>query len=275
MPDDFAPAYFAFPKLLTPPILRAAYSDRTSWLMCEMSRLAYVLFEQDAKPLVESLSIAGFELLQTFNSAGTQAFLAINRLQKIAVLSFRGTQTNSLSDIKTDLNFRLTKISGAGGEISAGFYNAFEAVRADIKIALDKLEDNVALYFTGHSLGGALAITAANLMARDNLAAVYTFGSPRVGRKDADVSLKIPVYRLINDTDVVPNLPPMWLLKYVHYGEPRYIVLKNGRPMLQLEYPFWARFWSSITDPKGNVGDHNIAPYSQRLAQIAEDRFVA
>ncbi len=38
MPEN---TYFAEKSLLSPPVKRAAYSDRTSWLMAEMSRLAY------------------------------------------------------------------------------------------------------------------------------------------------------------------------------------------------------------------------------------------
>ena len=33
-------------SLLEPPIKRAAYSDRTAWLMAVMSSLAYIRFEQ-------------------------------------------------------------------------------------------------------------------------------------------------------------------------------------------------------------------------------------
>ena len=35
-------------ELLKPPVGRAAYSDRTAWLMAEMSRLAYLKFEGTA-----------------------------------------------------------------------------------------------------------------------------------------------------------------------------------------------------------------------------------
>lgn len=102
--------------LLKPPIRRAAYSDRTAWLMAVMSSLAYVRFEQPtslddlAKELVREknerkiltklnallaaesrdqlkqelesdLSDLGFELVETYNISiplvvDTQAFLA-------------------------------------------------------------------------------------------------------------------------------------------------------------------------------------------------------
>lgn len=39
--------YFNHKELLTPPIRRTAYSDRTGWLLAEMSRLAYLVFKKD------------------------------------------------------------------------------------------------------------------------------------------------------------------------------------------------------------------------------------
>ncbi len=39
--------YFKYKELLEPPVKRAAYSDRTAWLMAEMSRLAYMKFEEN------------------------------------------------------------------------------------------------------------------------------------------------------------------------------------------------------------------------------------
>jgi len=38
--------YFANEALLESPVKRAAYSDRTSYLMAEMSRLAYFIFQK-------------------------------------------------------------------------------------------------------------------------------------------------------------------------------------------------------------------------------------
>ena len=61
---------FKYKDLLDPPILRAAYSDRTAWLMAEMSRLAYTKFEDsEAKKdeLGANLKIAGFDLIGIFD----------------------------------------------------------------------------------------------------------------------------------------------------------------------------------------------------------------
>ena len=78
--------------LLNPPLKRAAYSDRTAWVMASMAQLVYMRFEErgkDADLLVEKLKGGGFKLLSEFNSpeTDTQAFLVSNGVY--AVLAFR------------------------------------------------------------------------------------------------------------------------------------------------------------------------------------------
>jgi triacylglycerol lipase len=73
------------------------------------------------------------------------------------------------------------------------------------------------LWLTGHSLGGALAMLAANeLFSRAErgaapIAGVYTFGQPRVGNagfRDAyDTLLKGRTFRIVHGDDVVPRIP--------------------------------------------------------------------
>ncbi len=51
--------YFKYKELLNPPVMRAAYSDRTAWLMAVMSKLAYFPFENDDTELKQALAEAG------------------------------------------------------------------------------------------------------------------------------------------------------------------------------------------------------------------------
>jgi hypothetical protein len=234
-------------SLLRPPVARAAYSDRTAWLMAEMSQLAYERFESPSEildGLVEQLSnlqdvdrikqeiqrfvqqlpghtgegrerlertleAAGFELAATFNHGGTQAYLAKRDADGMAVLAFRGTEKD-FRDIKTDLNARFYRRGGA--KIHSGFLDAFRFVEPTIRQALREI-DGYKLYLTGHSLGGALALIAARCLSSDKVAACYTFGSPKVGNEEFGDTIKVPIYRVVNAADSVPRLPPTWLFE--------------------------------------------------------------
>lgn len=244
------PDYFANKGLMVSPTKRAAYSDRTSYLMAEMSRLAYFKFEggnnldeiieqvkklipeNEKLPALEALIKArvqsstekeskailtgildenGFTLVETFNDSGTgaQAFLCERPSQDMAILAFRGTELN-LKDIKADTKSRLVSIEKGGNkkEIHNGYLDQFNSLRVAIEAELKKpgLKDRQ-LFITGHSLGGALAITAVKILANDITGACYTFGSPPVGTKTFDYDIKTPIYRVINHVDIVPRLP--------------------------------------------------------------------
>ncbi|XXX79590.1 lipase family protein [Sorangium sp. So ce134] len=88
-----------------------------------------------------------------------------------------------------------------------------------------------ALYITGHSLGGALAVVAAALLhvdpsldgIRRQLRGVYTFGQPMVGRADFtrrfDKEFGAKLFRHVYGRDIVPRLPPRTVGSFMHFGE--------------------------------------------------------
>lgn len=256
--------FFAHSKLLTPPVKRAAYSDRTAWLMAECSRIAY----QDLDKLAQPLSDGGFALVETFDDteSGTQAFLA--RREDMAVLAFRGTQKD-WQDIRRDLNLRFYQTEA--GRAHKGFLKGYEAVSGHVSQAVDALGD-LPLYLTGHSLGGALATVATSRLARDTVAACYTLGSPRVGDQEFDMAIKVPVYRVVNAADIITRVPLM-IMGYRHVGDLRYLT-RDGRliraPNIMRTA---ARFlWNFVTDWQSVYQDHAILPYCEKLARIALDR---
>lgn len=242
--------YFSNTGLLKTPGKRAAYSDRTAYLMAEMSRLAYFRFEGGSniaeilesvkallpenanllavtaiikssmvptsstvgrKLLGEILKPHGFEVVQVFNDSqtGAQAFICKHTEEKFAVLSFRGTEL-SLKDIKADVKAKLQEVTIRGKivEMHSGYLRQFLSIQGSIEKSLKspKLKDHQ-LFITGHSLGGALAITATKFLASDITGACYTFGSPPVGTKEFDYDIVTPIYRIINHVDIVPRLP--------------------------------------------------------------------
>ena len=242
--------YFANDALMKPPTRRAAYSDRTSYLMAEMSRLAYFKFEggnnlddvitqvrelmpegqnrvtlealikarisssspeQSRAVLSDILEQKDFLLIDTFCDAGTdaQAFLCIHKERHMAVLAFRGTEPN-LKDIIADIKVRLVtaKYKGKKELMHSGYFSQFISISQDVEqtLARDDVKD-AQLFITGHSLGGALAMTAVKFLASDITGACYTFGSPPVGTKSFDRDIKTPIYRVVNHVDIVPRLP--------------------------------------------------------------------
>ena len=211
---DATPSLFANANaLLQQPQARAAYSDRTAWLMASLAELAYITFEKsedDKKRLIAALGQGGLALLDTFNSekTGTQAFLA-QHPGLFNVLVFRGTEKNK-EDILSDINARF--FSTPEGKAHKGFITAFDSVYADIDEVLSNLEKasgkTLPLFICGHSLGGALATVAAQELEEKYLiSACYTYGCPRVGTSEWSDCVKAPIYRVVNGADVVPSVP--------------------------------------------------------------------
>jgi predicted lipase len=118
------------------------------------------------------------------------------------------------------------KGQNASIQVHSGFYHSYMNLADQVRAAV---QDLVTLYpdytvgVTGHSLGAALAtlcvldIVEEGIVPRDNVM-VYHFGSPRVGNDGFAqyYHFWIPyTFRLVNDRDIVPALPPQ-ILKFHH-----------------------------------------------------------
>ncbi len=165
------------------------------------------------------LNADSFNLVDVFDNEGTQAFLCKRTVKRegmpdktVAYLVFRGTEPKDFRDIKTDINASLTpvKIGDETVNFHKGYYEALNHIIDDIKTSLTGTEHEQ-LILCGHSLGGALAIVFTRLEAASVNGACYTFGAPPVGGVAVQYGLKTPVYEIINELDIVPNLPNPWL----------------------------------------------------------------
>jgi hypothetical protein len=279
-----ASRYFSANNLLVnPPVKRAAYSDRMAWVLASMAQLAYQKFENEGKEkelLLETMKGGGFKWIRGFVSkkTDTQAFLVVKNDKSYAVLAFRGTEPTKLTDVLTDA--RASLASAIAGRVHQGFMNAYQSIEKDVEREIANLKD-IPIYITGHSLGAALATLATqcleqNLVFRDQIAACYTFGSPRVGNKEFDRELKSVVYRVINTTDIV-TIIPLLAMGYIHVGDIRFLenmpgIYRRGYiPILRRSYFFiltGLRWFAPL------VGDHAIEQYRKKLEAIAQDRNV-
>ena len=238
--------YFSSPDLLkSPPIKRAAYSDRTSWIMAEICRLVYeplppeMTVEQLAEDIRASVSsgqakddlIALVKRAIQAESGYSETFcdtLRSANLTLVDAFAIEGTEgviiklnpseafegmlvlafrgtQPSIIDVATDLKANLVQAPD-GGQIHNGFLEAFEHVKNRIRATLDD-HPELPLYITGHSLGGALAMIATRYLGSDSTGATYTFGCPRVADDAFYRSIKTPVYRVVNGADGVARVP--------------------------------------------------------------------
>lgn len=182
-----------------------------AWWLADAAFLAY----RTKAEITRALAAAGLALVAFESGKSTQCYVA--RGKGFAIVVFRGTDIRSYEDVIADLKF-LPVPWGSGGMAHQGFRDALEEVWAPLKKMLDGLR--VPLFFTGHSLGAALATLAADRYERAQ--AVYTYGSPRVGDADFAADYRLRTYRFVNNNDVVPKLPPkggvfhhVGLLKYI------------------------------------------------------------
>jgi hypothetical protein len=159
-----------------------------------------------------------------FNIDDTQVALFISTTLKCGALVFRGTL--GPKDLLTDAEFVLVDWLPGGGRVHVGFWEALQKVWERIEERLTGFPHPV--FYTGHSLGAALAtLAAARALLEKRLpkpGAIYTFGSPRVGDATFTALLQ-DVYhcRVVNDNDIVATVPPPLPLLFQHDGELHHI----------------------------------------------------
>jgi len=133
---------------------------------------------------------------------------------------FAGTDPLKIGDWFTD--FRLALLPDV---LHEGFAGAVDSVMGDIlPVIANRGADEQPLFFTGHSMGGALAnIAALRALEKDIQAtAVYTFGGPRAGGRSFfnayTPKLGDRTFRLVRGHDIVPTVPPSIAGNFRHVG---------------------------------------------------------
>lgn len=163
------------------------------------------------------------------------AFVAWSRDSAI-YLAIRGTE--SVEDWVVDASAELTDYGLATnyGRVHKGFYRVYasmaDAVRKAVTAACGQVRQPEALFITGHSLGSSLATLAMPDVLENTVVDVndmrvrqYNLASPRTG--DTQFATRYnangaPTYRIVNSTDLVPEVPPAILVDEIfeHVGIP-------------------------------------------------------
>ena len=192
-------------------------NKKTAVLCANLSTMVYKNFDEKLSAKLKKI----FPYVMYFDQSGTQAIVAHDK-ERIAII-FRGTEPKEFKDVKADLKTWPKRSNEVQGLVHAGFAEALDKVWKDLEPFVDecvKLHKIKQVIFTGHSLGGALAVVAA---ARSKyIGEVYTYGQPRVGNRKYSKQVKSKVYRFVNNNDVVPRVPPP--LVFGHQGIKFHIV---------------------------------------------------
>jgi triacylglycerol lipase len=251
------------------------------WLGCA-ARLAY-LSEAEIRQQVRAWGMDRFEFISSTSEppsrpADTQAFVMANRQAVIA--SFRGTEGKVLVDWVTDAGIVPAVGPGGVGTVHRGFSDALAAIYDQVKrVILEFSDAGQTLWFTGHSLGAALAVLTARSLHLDTArvpAGIYTFGQPRTG--DAtfasafDEHLKPVCFRFINNNDIVPRLPPQ-AMGYSDMGTLRYFNAKGALEDDPSESQMRKDGIEGAIDARAEKGpdgfnDHGIGRYLANLERL-------
>ena len=272
------PVFEGFEKLPVFDPTQIGYCAANVWWLSQAAHLAY--FEE--ADVDQQLHRVGWKLVRFFeernlpaHQRSTEGFLAT--ADRFAVLSFRGTESTHLPDLKSDAQLRLVALArGTRARVHVGFLKALDEVWGGVDEELARLaENNIPVWYTGHSLGAALATVAASRRPPRQL---VTFGSPRVGDEGFSRTLeKVSVLRITNCCDGVAAVPPP--VFYCHVGQ-QYHFDHAGRccpnPSLAclLRSKFWGTWEYHLTCPwfrRKNVAarflmDHAIVNYGHLLA---------
>lgn len=200
-------------------------------------------------------------------------FIYFNDGDKTQTVAVRGTanETNAKVDL---MSFKIPD-AHLGLMVHAGFKRATDELYADIK---PYLRAGYRTRVTGHSLGGAMAALLMMHLEADGwpVEQVLTFGQPKVTNEaGAEAHKADPIFRVINDQDIVPQIPPSDIEydlsgPYEHFG-PEIVLYPNGTwSYLPVHVPrnlISDNGWKNIR--LQDVGDHQIKNYILRLKAAA------
>ncbi|WBO68186.1 lipase family protein [Streptomyces camelliae] len=245
----------------------SGYSVQRAYWLARAAELAYkdraVIEDQAAKWGFGQVRHHETRFTPPFPLQDTQAYTMAG--DRMIVTAFRGTEPTQIKDWLTDATTPPVTGPGGNGHVHHGFAEALRSVYPDIADTLADLRtDGQTLYFTGHSLGGALAMLAGARMylEKPHLAAdgIYTFGQPRtcdpVLAEAFHQGLGRCTYRFVNNNDIVPQLPPEPV--FTHVRALRYI---DSKGKLHESMPMF----SALTDRAAGLTADVFAPASDGI----------
>lgn len=216
----------------------------------------------------------GFSEGKFFDGDGSQAYWFQN--EHDSVVACRGTEPNDWNDIRADTN-ALTALAETVGKVHRGFKREVDDLWPSLEEAL--AANTRTIWFTGHSLGGAMAKICAGrcLLShiRSEPAGLFTYGSPRVGDKRYVHFTDVPHFRWVNNNDIVCRVPPFWF-GYRHGGREMYLdrngQLRNVTGWKRIKDRVQGAFTELTTRFRvDHLSDHSIFRYIESIHGLIRD----
>ncbi len=254
---------------LTQPLAEVSFLRR-SLLLAELAYVAY-LEEDSAATVVDDVGLRETLFLE---EDGSQAY--VFRTEHDTIVACRGTEPNEWNDIRADLN-ALMAVSETVGRVHRGFKKEVDDLWPRLEQEL--AENNKPLWFTGHSLGGAMATICATRcrlsMIDSNPQELHTFGSPRVGNKTYVNHVKLQHMRWVNNNDLVTRVPPSWM-GYRHTGTQLYFD-SNGdfRKLTKIQRgrDRWRGFFKGLKKRQfDHFSDHSMKLYVEGIWKCVQQQ---
>ena len=198
-------------------------------------------------------------------------------------VAIRGT-SNSHNAMQ-DINFLKDKSKRLGINIHTGFHRTSEMIADDL---LSRLDKTYKVCVTGHSLGGADAVIVSWYLdyANFNVEECVTFGQPKVTDSHGIRTMrdKIKLTRVVNETDVVPLVPPTGTHRHRYAHSGTLIKLLDQGKFCHLQEPdslnfgvnsFWlfaARESFSFYEIGKEMPDHFMTHYINNMKACASSK---
>ena len=196
--------------------LTTTFTHRAALSLAEASDLAY----SEHSAVDSTVTDWGLTLpAKPFDAGETQGFFAMD--DDLLILSFRGTEKKFRDWLR---NLRVIRTNHDLGAVHRGFSSGLNEVwELSVKPILEQHGPGRRVWFTGHSLGAALATLAAARtqiqIPQISITGIVTFGQPRLAKEEFEQNFNAAFdgrfHRYVNNRDIVPRVPP----GYRHVGE--------------------------------------------------------
>ena len=240
---------------------KTAYDSGNAYWMARFSKEVYTKKDDEQIPDGDAILAAlknddpQFENVVGFDKDSAQAMLVVHK--DYIAITFRGT--NELKDWLDNINAFATQ--RLFGSFHRGFYQSVMEFWQEIENKINLLKAPRPVWFTGHSLGGAMAVIAAAMYIHEDrpFSGLYTFGQPRCMDRSTSRLFNLEAgnryYRFQNNNDIVTRIPSR-LMNYSHTGKCIYI---SEEKELCDSPGFWFKFLDTIDGIMEKIGDKNLS----------------